>query len=120
MKPVLPVTKSEFLGCTIVHVDDYFNPNAYPQYSKRHTGPLCAFCGKAISDDSPWHLTGVNGNVIQICSIDDAEKMMTEDNGFMGAFPIGSECARKVRQAIREVGLDPNKYVFRLELLRID
>ena len=112
VKGVLPVQREEFLGCVVVNVSEYPNPNGYPK--KRPAGTTCEFCGKPVRDPEPWHITGVDGNVIWICSIDDATKMEKEDRGFMGAWPIGPECGRKLRQAITDIGLDPDKYVVRL------
>jgi hypothetical protein len=112
---VLPVTQEKFLDCVVVRVEDYYAPGAYPKLPKGYRGPTCEFCGKPVRDSKPFHVTGVAGTVILICSVDDVAKM-ENDPGFMGAWPIGSECARRVRKAITDIGLDPDKYVVRLEV----
>ncbi len=109
------VTAEEFLGCTVVRVEDFFNPAGYPRLPADYKGPTCEFCGRPVRDPEPWHLIGVNGGVIQISSIDDDDKMKV-DAGYVGAWPIGRECARKVRQGVSALGLDPDKYVFRMKV----
>lgn len=73
----------------------------------------CVMCGRPLNS-AHWGMVFVDGSTDTAAALDD-EASFEDDPGFMGCFPIGSECARKIRKAVRAAGLNPDQYVFRMQ-----
>jgi len=66
-------------------------------------GADCVRCGKAAPKAKTW-ASFTNGCTTTLVHPDDVEKAADIHQGcFMGAYPIGADCFRKLPRAVREV-----------------
>lgn len=70
-----------------------FEKNERAAYRKGFAEP-CILCGKAVADDNRYRVTLINGG--DLATSNDID---TTDPGYCGAFPVGSDCARRARKA---------------------
>lgn len=104
-EPISEVRDATHLGCAVLDVEDFLT------FGKQKTDG-CAFCCKPLAREE-WFCMFVAGGLSQIGNTDD-EEQLSSDSSFMGAHPIGPDCARHLRAAIVRHGLNPDKFVFRM------
>lgn len=81
-----------------VYKDLFFNAgDAAPFNPKIHTSSeaLCCVCGRKVGKNS-WFFEVINGGDLR--KQDGTEAV--RDAGYMGCYPVGSECAKKFEDGI--------------------
>lgn len=85
-------------------MSDLPQPFSGPRYHEnaQRTGgeEPCVLCGRAIKDTAtaPYAIVVDGGDRFALANETPNEK----DPGFMGGYPVGPECAKKLKPALRE------------------
>ena len=97
------INKNENYKNPLIDVGEYRSEH-YEKNLNIHTpGAVyeCIICGKGIKHSSKHHTIVAGGghemNLIHKDEWDYAESIENKDGGFMGAWDIGSECVRKLK-----------------------
>lgn len=101
-EPISEVRDATHLGCAVLVITGRGRPE----------NDVCVLCCKPLAREE-WFCMFVAGGLSQIGNIDD-EEQLSSDSSFMGAHPIGPDCAQHLRAAIGRHGLNPDKFVFRM------
>jgi len=77
----------------------------------------CILCGKGIHTKSIDWVRCVDGHD-HIAHKDDHNHLETDIDAIaydMFFFPIGSVCINKIKNEVKELGMDPNDYIFKFD-----
>jgi hypothetical protein len=65
---------------------------ADPKSNVEWNDPFCVQCGRKVGADA-WHVEIIKGGEIRLQ--DGTEHDVAADDGYMGCWPVGNECAKK-------------------------
>ncbi len=104
----------KYLDFEVVDIDSVRTPfDEWPPKYQRAEVAGCAMCGKPVGK-APLYILACGGGLSTIANKDDDAQLEAKDGGYMGCHPVGSECAKRIRTLVRGAGLDPDKYLFKV------
>lgn len=76
-----------------------------------HQDGQCVVCGRRINGRPKFEVQCVAGGLHDYGKFSDADTFDRVDPGYIGVHAVGSECVKKVRKAITEVGQNPDDFI---------